>query len=330
MLKVSVHDHKVFIGDRLSVSFHRTLRIPNDGQVYPLTPGFGAFPVHMVEDFQNRVPPAWLNHDGMFIPLYQSEALWIKFDGAYWKPNAVQVGVGMINAISGQDIEEELRDNPQNYIVCPDQPWLDGIIAGTTFVRQFVATPLGSGTSVEGQMTGQEEFGGIQIRAYDPKPGIFPDTPPPQPAEGPERLFGAPFDPSFQMGLGVGGKMKQKIYQDPYGIHSWNPEEFGTINVHLLNSEQYHTVTGHTPPPTPIDAKRYAEKGLPWFDLYDEHKPSIRPSSRFNTVQPMPDPSHRSQSKGGKPAIATTKLPIKKLSPAEKALGDVSQKTGKD
>ena len=325
-----MHDYKVFIGDRLSVSFHRTLRIPNDGQVYPLTPGLGAFPLHRVEDFQTTVPPVWLNHDGVFIPLYQSEALWIKFDGAYWKPNAVQVGVGMINAISGQHIEEELRDNPQNYIVCPDQPWLDGINAGAICVQQFVAVPLGSGMSVEGQMTGQEEFGGIQIRAYDPKPGVFPDTPPPQPAEGPERLFGSPFDLSSQMGLGVGGKMKQKIYQDSYGIHSWNPKEFGTIDVHFLNTEQYRAITGHTPPPTPIDAKWYAEKGLPWFDLYDEHKASIRPSSRFNTVQPVPDPNLGSQSKGGKPTIDTSKLPIKKLRSGEEELGDVSQKTSMD
>jgi hypothetical protein len=30
-------------------------------------------------------------------------------------------------------------------VVCPDQPWLDGINAGDGYIRQFVAMPLGMG-----------------------------------------------------------------------------------------------------------------------------------------------------------------------------------------
>ncbi len=51
MLSVTVESHRVRIGERFSVSFQRTLRIPDDGREYPLPPGSGAFPLHRVEEY---------------------------------------------------------------------------------------------------------------------------------------------------------------------------------------------------------------------------------------------------------------------------------------
>src|SRR5438034_589052 len=122
---VSIDRDRVHIGERFSVSFQRTLRIPDDGRAYPLPPGLGAFPVHPVEDYKDRVPAAWREQGGVFIPMHQGEALWLGFDGASWKPNAVKVAVGMVNAVSGEMWDERLHDDPQDYVVCPQQPWLD-------------------------------------------------------------------------------------------------------------------------------------------------------------------------------------------------------------
>jgi hypothetical protein len=72
------------------------------------------------------------------------------------------------------------------------------------------------------------------------------------------------------MGLGAGGKMRQQIYPDPYGVETWEEGNYGTVVVYLLNTERYRAVTGQTPPPTPIDAQTYTAYSLPWFDLYDE------------------------------------------------------------
>src|SRR5689334_2407340 len=99
-LKVRVTGDRVRVGDRFSVTFHRTLRIPDDGRVYPLPPGLGEFPLHRVADYRNRVPTAWKKSGGVFLPMYQREALWLGFDGAAWKPNAVKVGIGRVNALS--------------------------------------------------------------------------------------------------------------------------------------------------------------------------------------------------------------------------------------
>lgn len=285
MLIVTVDHESVHIGERFSVSFQRTLRIPDDGRIYPLPPGLNTFPVHRVEDYSDRIPVAWKERGDVFIPMYQREALWLAFNAAYWKPNAVKIGIGRINAVSGEAWDDRLHDDPQDYIVCPDQPWLDGINAGDGVIRQFVAMPLGMGYTVESQLTGREEFGGIQILVYEPKPGRFPDQPPPEPDWEMEALFVEEAVPKAEMGLGAGGKMKQKIYPDPYGIDTWDPENHGAVFVHIVNSEQYRDLTGLESPPTPVSAQTYTMYGLPWFDLYDEGERDVAASEKLVKVK---------------------------------------------
>lgn len=287
MLDIDIEEHVLQIGPRFAVSFHRTLRIPDDGRIYPLPPGLGAFPIFKVEDYLDRVPALWAEQKGAFIPMYQREALWLGFNAAPWKPNAVKVAVGGINVISGESDSHRLNDDPQDYIVCPDQPWLDGINTGQDSIRQFVAMPLGLGYTVEASLTGTEKFGGIQMTVFEPKPGKFPDEPPLEPegvADGPTG-----HQPSAMagttMGLGAGGVMKQKIYPDPYGIDTWDHDNFGSAIIHIVNSAQFHELTGIESPPTPIDAKTYTEHGLPWFDLFDESKGDIGASGRLTAVE---------------------------------------------
>ena len=49
---------------KFPVSFQRALRIPDEGKVYPLPPGFGRFPIHRVEDYAERVPEPGREHGG--------------------------------------------------------------------------------------------------------------------------------------------------------------------------------------------------------------------------------------------------------------------------
>jgi hypothetical protein len=281
MLNVTIDKEMIRIGERFAVTFQRTLRIPDDGRAYPLPPGLGRFPVLKVEDYLDLVPPLWREHGGAFIPMYQREALWLGFHAAPWKPNAVKIGVGRVNAISGEPHDKALHADRQDYVVCPEQPWLDGVHTGHGLVRQFVAMPLGLGYTVEASMTGAETFGGIQITVYEPKPGRFPEKPPVKPDTGPIRTAMPKPGGFASMGLGAGGAMKQKIYPDPYGIETWDQNNYGRIFIHIINSAEFFAITGFDPPPTPIDAKTYTEYGLPWFDLYDETKGDIPPSERL-------------------------------------------------
>jgi hypothetical protein len=87
----------------------------------------------------DRVPESWRAHGGVFIPMYQRVARWLEFQWAEWKPNAVKIGIGMINVLSGRPWDQSLSRGKQDYVVVPDQPWLDGINTGRGVIRQFVA-----------------------------------------------------------------------------------------------------------------------------------------------------------------------------------------------
>ncbi len=270
MWKIWIEDDRVHVGERFVASFQRTLRIPDDGRVYPLPPTLGAFPLRSVRDYSGNLPVSWQEQNGVFIPMYQREALWLAFEAPDWKPCALKIGVGHVNALTGGAWDQSLHQDPQDYLVCPDQPWLDGFKTGTEVVRQFVAMPLGEGYTAEAQITGAEQVGGIQILVYDPKPGIFPDAPPPAPARGLEKAIAFQAAPSFEMGVGAGGQIRQKVYPDAHGIQTWEQAECGELFVYLVNSTQYQGITGEPPPPSPVDAQTYTRYGLPWFDLYDE------------------------------------------------------------
>jgi len=284
VLDVRIRNDHICIGKHFAVSFQRTLRIPDDGKTYPLPPGLGEFPICRIEDFEDRVPPTWKEHGGVFIPMYQREAIWLSFRGAHWRPNAVKVAVGKINAVTGKPWDQTLHADGQDYLVCPDQPWLDGINAGEGYIRQFVAMPLGMGYTVEAQVSGEEEFGGIQLIVFDPKPGRFPDAPPEEAYDRLSRCCLCKVA-GGEMGLGAGGKMKQSIYPDAYGVDSWDQSDFGRIYMHIVNSMAYREITGREPPPTPVSAKQYTECGFPWFDLYDEQKGDVTPSDTLQGVK---------------------------------------------
>ncbi|MGI9077011.1 MAG: hypothetical protein ACR2G6_06720 [Gemmatimonadaceae bacterium] len=310
MLDVTIAEHEIKIGPRFSVTFQRTLRIPDDGGVYPLPPGLGVFPILKVADYADRVPAHW-NRDSALIPMYQREALWLGFDGDGWKPNAVQIAIGGVNALSGETFEETLRSDPQNYIVAPDQPWLDGINAGSETIRQFVAMPLGLGYTVEASITGREDFGGIQIRVVEPKAGIFPDKPPSgNPGFAPRRaVFAEP-----EMGLGAGGVMRQKVYPDNHGIEVWDQDNFGEVFIHIVNSAQFEEITGRAAPASPVDAKAYTDYGFPWFALYDEHLGDVAASERLSAVRTISKrDSERGHMAGNTDSVDVSNDQIRKL-----------------
>jgi hypothetical protein len=286
-MNVQLAHDRITIGN-LAIAFHRTLRIPDDGGHYPLPPSLGHFPVHTVEDYSQRVPEPWRAHGGVFIPMYQREAAWLSFTPTHWSPQAVKVAVGMVNAVSGEPWSEAIvAGREQDYLVCPPQPWLDGINAGDGIVRQFVAMPLGMGYTVEGQLTGDERFGGIQLVCFAPKPGRIP-TPPPEPVRAFAPLMAdASFDSidAGEMGIAAGGRMEQSIYPDPHGPTTWDNMRTGRVYVHIVNSMLYEQITGQKAPDTPVTARTYAEHGYPWFDLYDEHLGDVDPSEALAGVK---------------------------------------------
>ncbi|MFH1469762.1 MAG: hypothetical protein ABIO70_35580 [Pseudomonadota bacterium] len=267
---------------RLRISFQRTLRIPDDGRSYPLPPSLGAFPLRHVDDFAARVPPRWVQRGGVMLPMFQAEAMWLDFStdqvpdqAAY--PFAIKIAAGKIDAASGEDWREGLHRRPQDYLVAPRQPWLDGYCVEKGFIRQFVAMPLGSGYSAEEQLTGAAEHGGVQIMAYPMQRAVFERRFPKRPPAPTRASFDAMAAPPMpcacaapDMGLAAGGRMRQEIHTDPYDLSDWDTTARSRCFVHLCNSLVWQSITGAPPPHPPPTAASYTRAGLPWFEYYGE------------------------------------------------------------
>jgi hypothetical protein len=277
---------------RIQIEFQRTLRIPDDGRDYPLPPGLGCFPVRHVDDFIDRILPSWADHGGVMLPMHQAEAMWVNFLGDYLPdrdtpyPFAIRVATGKIDAVTGQQWAPGLERGPQNYLVHPGQPWLDGYCVERGVIRQFVAMPLGEGYSAEEQLTGKAEHGGLQLQVFPMKREVFERRFPVRPM----REYGrSVFARAFQdtgaalavgsMGLAPGGRMRQEIYADEFELSDWDTLSTSRCFVHLANSLAWQAITGEAPPPTPATAAAYARAGLPWFDYMDESLSPVRGSA---------------------------------------------------
>lgn len=412
-LPLMIEDGVIHAGRHTTISFNRTLRVPEDGKDYPLPAGFGTLPIYRVEDYADKVPSKWLDEGGFFIPLYQREALYIEFGGESWRPTIAKIAVGRVNAVSGKSFTEQLSSTEQDYVVIPDQQWLDGINSAQGSVSQFVAMPLGQGYTVEEQVTDEAKHGGFQIMICDPKSERFPDNDPeetdaqkdaaaerrrlakqralietmPEPQRsvglvylqkwatadeiciptismrqhwahlcavaeaihtrlgdhdchgfdpgsleqykerlesvyalpdgnmlaanerpilnatdsssgvlasaarpswhGSEYLFAAPVlrNEDIEMGIAAGGRITQNIVGDEHGVESWDISTRVMLNIHIVNSEHFHRITGLPAPPTPITKEAYEQQRIPWFTAYDELKPAISPATAFQFIK---------------------------------------------
>ena len=284
-----VHRHAV-----CRIEFQRTLRIPDDEKDYPLPPGLGGFPLRHLDDYTSRLPEEWQKRGGVVMPMHQSEAMWINFESrdsyryrqSY--PFAVKLAAGKVCAITGDTWVDHLNTDPQGYVVLPKQPWLDGYCIEKGVIRQFVAMPLGEGYTVEEQLTGAAEHGGIQIVAYPMKAERYEELIAPR-ASGQERFEGSSARflclSASSMGLAPGGRMKQDIYDDHYGMDAWDQEHASRCFVTITNSVQWLDITGEPPPTMPPTAKEYTEAGLPWFDYYGGDAKAISGAEKLKGIK---------------------------------------------
>jgi len=269
---------------RLRVAFQRTLRIPDDDRDHPLPPGLGRFPLRHVDDAGERVPAEWLRRGGVMLPMYQSEAMWLNFTARSDYPFALKVAAGKVNAATGEAWVDGLHRGPQDYLVVPGQPWLDGYAVEKGVIRQFVAMPLGEGYTAEEQIFGTDEHGGVQLLACPMKREVYERK-----VAGPARRFEdqmsamnrvcAPVQSSrSDMGLAPGGRMRQEIYEDEWELEDWDQRRGSRCFVQLTNSLVWRAITGEEPPTTPPTAREYTKAGLPWFDYYAADREALEGS----------------------------------------------------
>lgn len=115
------------------IGFQRTLRIPDDNRDYPLPPGLGLFPLRRVDDHLDRAPDGRGRHGGVFLPMYQAEALWLHFGTSY--PMAMKVAAGKVDAVTGEGWTDELSPRPQNYVAAMKLKKGEGVLADNAPVQ---------------------------------------------------------------------------------------------------------------------------------------------------------------------------------------------------
>lgn len=263
--------HGLDIGP-LYFNLHRTVRVRNNNETSNLPPSLGNFEIFKVSDYKN-CPETW-DKDACFIAMHSQEAMWISFQTV--EPIAVIIGAGTINALNGKCFENKLEED--GYLVTPPQPWLDGWKGDDGSIYQFVATEVGENKTIGEQLTDAKDHA-LLISAFK--------------AKNPEKLQTQVLTPTMtwggteggdleytvsnccrgitccEMGLGKGGKIKQKIYEDPHGIESWTENPIKTIKIYLINTSEFSEITGQVLP-RPVAAEQY--DGV-WFGLDDkQHK----------------------------------------------------------
>ncbi|KAI4696651.1 uncharacterized protein J4E88_000828 [Alternaria novae-zelandiae] len=197
------------------MSLERTPRMPDDNKLHQLPGSLGSYDLFSVEAYADRLPDNITESGGVLFPMWQREAMWLNF-GPTNQQCAVRVFMGHVNTISGLTMEETADEKSdeleQDYIVLPGQEWLDGICVGPGVVRQFVAMPLGSGYTVEGQKTSKEQHGGLQLEIT---PEFLPDL----------RLWSdSQHDYILRRGPGPRDNLSEKETPEGLGCKAVNPQ----------------------------------------------------------------------------------------------------------
>jgi len=278
------------------INFQRTLRLPDDGEIHYLPPGLGKFPLRHIEDFDLSEHNHLKERGGVIMPMFQADALWLNFrpirkarEASY--PIAVKIGTGKICAVSGDEWVANLNRDPQDYVVVPDQPWIDGYNVGKDIVKQFVAAPLGQGYTVEEQFKPNSTTGGIQIQVF-PMKREFYDRLNKRDFHDKYRMESSMMmccSPSVEMGLAPGGSMNQEIYEDHHDFDAWDMRTTERCFVTIANAEQWINITGQEPPLSPMSAEDYNDEGLPWFDYYDGDKEAIDGAKKLGKIKSIKD-----------------------------------------
>jgi Ubiquitin-2 like Rad60 SUMO-like len=155
------------------------MRLPNDDKAYPMPPPLAPYPLYNTGQLGGRLALDMREKGGVIFPMWQREAVRVQFKHLGHRrlaSYAVRPFVGGVNCISGEaarpSMSHILRQlngvaKKQDYLVvgggASSVQYLDGIAVAPGIVRQLVALPIQSPESIEWQMTGLDDVGGLQL-----------------------------------------------------------------------------------------------------------------------------------------------------------------------
>jgi len=88
-----------------------------------------------------------------------------------------------------------------------------------------------------------------------------------------------------RMGIAAGGKITQKIYEDTHSPLIYDDENPCRVFIHTVSTAAWEMITGVVCPVTPITPELYKAHNYPWYNLYDEHLPTVHHRGAFSAVR---------------------------------------------
>ncbi len=257
----------------LTVKFQRTMRIPDGGQTYSLATNLGQLPLRSVDACSKTALPSWIKKESVVLPLHRSEALWLWFSSRY--RFAVKIGVGKLDALTGEPWNSTLHRQPQNYLVVPEPWWSES----DEVLWHYLALPLGVGDSaIRLQVTPMSAesyydneflirtprsiheffssiiFGGMILAQMEP-------------GQREHERFELEFmEDKIQAALYQ--SVPQKIPEDSYDFTARGQTQNVHGIVHPCDSSAWRQITGTNPPHPPLTADDYRQAGIPWVESY--------------------------------------------------------------
>ncbi|GAB1319647.1 hypothetical protein MFIFM68171_09857 [Madurella fahalii] len=162
--------------DKLRISFQRTVRVPEWHRKIRRLPDLGRLPLFPVDQYARSLPTQVVQKGGIFIPLYQQDATWIRFEyrgGSKHRGSSplyyylIRVYAARANVGSAEPGSAfSLARN--DYVKVPGQWRVEGVPAKPDVDRQFVAPPLDSEATDAEKMIAMDCMIKIMpVRAFD-------------------------------------------------------------------------------------------------------------------------------------------------------------------
>ena len=70
-LSCTLSDTSVLVDGNLCISFHRTIRVPDNSKTSYLPPDLGAFPLAKISEYATKLPEDMVSKGGLFFPMYR-------------------------------------------------------------------------------------------------------------------------------------------------------------------------------------------------------------------------------------------------------------------
>ena len=233
------------MGSRLEARFFRTTVAPTESAKGFVPRALNQLPIRVVDDYP--VGGELKRRGGVIVPLVDGDACRIELR-VHGGAVAARVGAGKINALSGEAWNDRVPPQPGEHLCVRKPICIDGFLASGGNAQQFVAHPMGFGSTAEERETGSAIWGGLQIQAIpmteealslhlrDIDGGVMHDIP----AFAPRPT---PLEPLL-LGFGRGGSIKQHLLLDTFEPDAWNLAAAIRCFVTIMDQSAFESLTG--------------------------------------------------------------------------------------